>query len=202
MRRYTRSFMQNKRYSTANSFHVDLNHSQPHSSKSVITGFRRRHPMPKAIHFIPTRTPTPLSFPLPSSRPFPCNFAQGSHLRATNKKKEPSILKSVNPSQNHHQQPKPSYLHPPQDQTLSQKTKPPLSTKSTTTMGCGSSKPAYYDQNAPRPVQGGPPPPPNGYPPNAYPPQQQQQPIQGGKTRKQKGVKAASNLGFLSILAG
>ena len=123
MRRYTRSFMQNKRYSTANSFHVDLNHSQPHSSKSVITGFRRRHPMPKAIHFIPTRTPTPLSFPLPSSRPFPCNFAQGSHLRATNKKKEPSILKSVNPSQNHHQQPKPSYLHPPQDQTLSQKKK-------------------------------------------------------------------------------
>ena len=195
MRRYTRSFMQNKRYSTANSFHVDLNHSQPHSSKSVITGFRRRHPMPKAIHFIPTRTPTPLSFPLPSSRPVTCNFAKGSHLRATNKKRESSILESVNPSQ---------ITHPPnnssQDTSTYRKTR--LSAKSTKTMGCGSSKPAYYDQNAPRPVQGGPPPPPNGYPPNAYPPQQQQQPIQGGKTRKQKGVKAASNLGFLSILAG
>jgi hypothetical protein len=74
-------------------------------------------------------------------------------------------------------------------------------------MGCGSSKPAYYDQNAPRPVQGGGPPPPNaytpsGYPQNGYPPQQQQQPIQQGKTKKQKGVKAASNLGLLSILAG
>jgi hypothetical protein len=70
-------------------------------------------------------------------------------------------------------------------------------------MGCGSSKPAYYDQNAPRPMQTGGPPPPNAYPQNGYPPQQQQQqPIQQGKTRKQKGVKAASNLGLLSILAG
>ena len=118
--------MQNKRYSTANSFHVDLNHSQIHSSKSVIMGFRRRHPMPKAIHFIPTRTPTPLSSPLPSSRPVTSNLAKRSHLRATNKKREPSILKSVNPSQTTHpptQQFKPTYLHPPQDRTLSQQTK-------------------------------------------------------------------------------
>ncbi|KAM0706491.1 hypothetical protein Q7P35_005818 [Cladosporium inversicolor] len=94
-----------------------------------------------------------------------------------------------------------------------------------TTMGCGTSEPAqgaYSDQNAPRPVQAsGPPPrnsyppnsyPPNGYPPNGYPPQQQQQqyqyqqqqqPVQvGGKTKKTKAVKAASNLGLLSILAG
>jgi hypothetical protein len=75
-------------------------------------------------------------------------------------------------------------------------------------MGCGSSKPDYYDQNAPRPMQSGGPPPPNaytpsGYPQNGYPPaQQQQQPIQQGKTKKQKGIKAASNLGLLSILAG
>jgi hypothetical protein len=70
-------------------------------------------------------------------------------------------------------------------------------------MGCGSSKPDYHDQNASRPIQGGPPPQ-NGYPPNGYPPQQQQQQqrVQGGKTKKQKGVKAASNLGLLSILAG
>lgn len=198
--------MQNKRYSTANSFHVDLNHSQIRSSKSVIMGFRRRHPMPKAIHFIPTRTPTPLSSSsLVSTRHFQPRQTEPSSCHQQETRTVHSQIRKSLPNHPPTQQFKPTYLHPPQDQTLSQQTKKqnPLSIKSTT-MGCGSSKPAYYEQNAPRPVQGGPPPPPNGYPPNAYPPQQQQQqqPIQGGKARKQKGVKAASNLGLLSILAG
>jgi hypothetical protein len=130
MRRYTGSFMQNRRYSTANSFHVDLNHSQIHSSKSVIMGFRRRHPMPKAIHFIPTRTPTPLSSPLPSSRPVTSNLAKRSHLRATNKKREPSILKSVNPSQTTHPPnnlSQPTFTHRKTRLSPSkQETKPPI----------------------------------------------------------------------------
>lgn len=62
-------------------------------------------------------------------------------------------------------------------------------------MGCGSSKPSPYDQNAayaqPRPVQGAP-------PPNFYPPPQQ--PV-SGKTKKQKAVKAGTNMGLLSVLA-
>jgi len=58
-------------------------------------------------------------------------------------------------------------------------------------MGCGNSKPEYHDQNAPRPVQG-------ALSPTTFAPPQQ--PVD--KTKKQKAVKAGSNLGLLSMLAG
>lgn len=58
-------------------------------------------------------------------------------------------------------------------------------------MGCGGSKPEYYEQSAqPKPGQAAPPP--NGL--------ASQQPT--GKTGKQKAVKAGSNMGLLSVLAG